>query len=182
MSNRHRSASLLVLSSCLMLGLALPACGKAGAEKAPQRKLTVKIGGAAAPDAVTANIAEFDPMADIALDMDKYGSARPDEYMVQQEFFNAFDGIGACVDAEKARRKTDETFDGDVTVAVKLNPSQHRPFGVNATLPSGFEKSTKLKDCMREEVAKVKYPKYDGPPVVVQFEFELDPGYVWVEE
>ena len=33
-----------------------------------------------------------------------------------------------------------------------------------------------------EEVAKVDFPKYDGPPVVVEFEFELDPGWVWVEE
>ena len=163
--------------------LGLPACGKSGPQnKASQRKVTVKIGGAAAPGAVTANIAEFDPSADISLDMDKYGSERPDQYAVQQAFFAAFDGIGACIDAEKERRKTDEQFEGDVSMAVKLNPEKPRPFGVNATLPEGFEKATKLKDCMREEVAKVQFPKYDGPPVVVEFEFELDPGWVWVEE
>jgi hypothetical protein len=166
-----------------MLSLALPACGKSGSQnKASQRKVTVKIQGAAAPGAVTANVAEFDRNADIALDMDRYGSQRPDQYAIQQAFFGAFDGIGACVDAEKQRRKVDEQFEGDVSMAVKLNPEKPRPFGVNATLPEGFEKATKLKDCMREEVAKVKFPTYDGPPVVVEFEFELDPGWVWVEE
>jgi hypothetical protein len=183
MSNSHRRASLVLLSSCLMLGLALPACGKAGSKnKAQQRKVTVKIGGATAPGAVTANVAEFDPNADISLDMDKYGSDRPDEYAVQQAFFAAFDGISVCVEAEHQRRKSDDTFEGDVTMAIKLNPEQPRPFGVNATLPSGFEKSDKLKSCMREAVGTVEFPKYDGPPVVVEFEFELDPGYVWVEE
>ncbi|MFO7565848.1 MAG: hypothetical protein R6X02_24615 [Enhygromyxa sp.] len=175
--------ALVLLSSCLMLGLALPACGKSGSQnKASQRKVTVKIGGASAPGAVTANIAEFDPHADIAFDLDRYGSERPDEYAIQQAFFAAFDGIGACVDAEKQRRKTEEQLQGDVSMAIKLNPEKPRPFGVNAILPEGFEKSTKLKDCMREEVAKVQFPKYDGPPVVVEFEFELDPGWEWVDE
>ena len=42
-----------------------------------------------------------------------------------------------------------------------------RTIGVNATLPSGYEKSTKLEDCLREAAANAAYPKYDGPPVVV---------------
>lgn len=183
MSITNRRARLVLVSSCLMLGLALPACGKSGSrDKASQRKVTVKIGGATAPDAVTANVAEFDPNADISLDMDKYGSERPDEYAIQQAFFAAFDGIATCVDDEHKRRNTDEQFPGDVSIAVKLNPEQHRPFGVNATLPDGFEKAAKLKDCMREEIAKVPFPKYDGPPVVVEIEFELEPAYIWVEE
>jgi hypothetical protein len=131
---------------------------------------------------VTANVAEFDRTADISLDMDKYGSERPDEYAVQQAFFAAFDGIGGCVEAEHNRRKTElsDTFDGDVTMSIKLNPEQPRPFGVNATLPEGFEKSDKLKDCMREAVGAVEFPSYNGPPVIVDFEFELDPE--WVDE
>jgi len=178
---RPRSASFLLLTSCLMLGLALPACGKSGTKsKTSQRKLNVKIGGASASNAVTANIAEFDPLADISLDMDSYGSERPDAYGVQQTFFSAFDDINDCVEAEKKRRKTpeDEVFDGDVSMAVKLNPSKGRPFGVNATLPEGFEKAEKLKTCMREAAGKLAYPTYNGPPVIVDFEFELDPGYV----
>jgi hypothetical protein len=64
----------VVLASCLLLGLALPACGKSGTQgKTSQRNVTVKVGGAAAPGSVTANVAEFDPNADISLDMDKFG-------------------------------------------------------------------------------------------------------------
>lgn len=178
MSTTHRSANLVLLTSCLMLGLALPACGKSGSQdKAQQRKVTVKVGGAAAPSAITANVASFDPTADVSLDMDKYGSERPDEYEVQQAFFGAFGDIDGCVLAEKDRRKTEEQLQGDVSMAVKLNPSKGRPFGVNAELPAGFEKATKLETCLREAAGTVGYPTYDGPPVVVEFEFELDPGY-----
>ncbi len=178
MSNRP-----LLALSCLLLGLALPACSKADPKsKAAQRKLTVKLAGAADPGAVTANIAEFDPNADVSLDMDKYGSERPDEYEVQQAFFAAFDRINECVLAEHERRKSEEQFPGDVSMAVKLNPEAPRPFGVNATLPSGFEEAEQLETCMREAVGDVQFPTYDGPPVVVEFEFELDPGFVWVEE
>lgn len=182
MSIAKRRVSLVLLSSFLLLGLALPGCKSKPQAKQQQRKVTVKIGGAAAPNAVTANIAEFDPNGDIALDMDKFGSERPDEYAIQQAFFAAFDGIGACVAAEHERRNSDEQFEGDVSIAVKLNPEKPRPFGINATMPSGFESATELKDCMREEVAKVEFPTYDGPPVVVEIEFELEPEWIWVEE
>jgi hypothetical protein len=184
MSITHRRASLVLLSSCLMLGLTLPACGKSDSKDKPQqRKVTVKIGGAAAPGPVTANVAEFDPNADISLDMDdKYGNERPDEYEVQQAFFAAFETIGGCVEAEHKRRGSDEQFEGNVYMAVKLNPEKHTPFGVNATLPDGFEEASKLKTCMREAVGEVKFPKYDGPPTVVEIEFELEPEWVWVDE
>jgi hypothetical protein len=163
-----------------LAGLALPACGKSPANsKTSQRKVTMKIGGAAAPGAVTANVAGFDPNADVVLDLDKFGSERPDQYEVQQAFFGAFEPIGHCVESEKQRRKSpDVVFDGDVTLAVKLNPSTGRPFGVNAQMPSGFEKADKLSNCLREAAGGVRYPVYDGPPLVVEFEFELDPGYI----
>jgi hypothetical protein len=180
---RHRSSRFRLLTACSMLGLALPACGKSGSQtQASQRKLTVKIGGATAGGAVTANVAEFDRFADIALDMDGQGSERPDAYAVQQAFFGAFGDIGECVEDEKKRRKTEAVFEGDVTMSVKLNPSKGRPFGVNAGLPSGFEQATKLKTCLREAAGKVDFPTYDGPPVIVDFEFELDPGYIEDDE
>jgi len=71
---------------------------------------------------------------------------------------------------------------GDVVIAVKLNPKSSKPFGVNATMPEKYSSATKLKDCLREAAAAAPYPKWDGPPRVVEFEFELDPGSVWVEE
>lgn len=169
----------VVLASCMMIGLALPACGKSGSQnKASQREVKVKIGGATAPGSVTANIAEFDPTADITLDMDKYGSERPDDYVVQQAFFNTFGALDECVWAEKDRRGSEDQLLGDVSMSVKLNPESPRPFGVNATMPEGYAKSVKLKDCLREAAASAGYPTYDGPPLIVDFEFQLDPGFV----
>jgi hypothetical protein len=164
----------------------LPACSKSAdqAEQKPQRKLKMKMGGTAPADAVTANIAEFDPNADVLLDMDSYGAEQPDEFAIQQAFFNQFEAIGQCVIDEHERRKDDldVQFPGDVLIAVKLNPKSSRPFGVNATMPEGFEDATKMKDCLREAAADARYPKWDGAPRIVEFEFELDPGSVWVEE
>lgn len=161
----------------------LPACSKSAEDKQPpQRKLKMKMGGTAAPDAVTANVAEFDANADVLLDMDSYGGEIPDEFAIQQAFFGQFEAIGQCVFDEKDRRKSEDQMLGDVVIAVKLNPKSSRPFGVNATMPEGYEKAAKLKDCLREAAADARYPKWDGPPRVVEFEFELDPGSVWVEE
>jgi hypothetical protein len=179
MSHKLRR-SHLVLASCLMLGVALPACGKSQTKDkaSSKREVKVKVGGAAAPNAVGANIAEFDPNADISLDMDKYGTERPDEYQVQQAFFGQFGAIDECVWAEKDRRGSERQLPGDVALSVKLNPEQSRPFGVNATMPDGLSKAEKLANCLREAAASAPYPTYDGPPVVVDFEMELDPGYV----
>ena len=168
---------LLVASALL---LALPACGKSGNTankgKAKQRTLEVKVGGPAAPNAVTANIAEFDPNADVTLDING-GTERPDEYAVQQAFFDQFGAIDECVWNYKEGKRIDGQLAGDVSMAVKLNPTESRPFGVNATMPEHFEKATKLKDCLRNAAADAPYPTYDGPPLIVDFEFELDPGY-----
>jgi hypothetical protein len=180
------STTARVVALVLASVFTLPACSKSAeqGQQQPQRKLKMKMGGAAAPDAVTANIAEFDPNADVLLDMDSYGGELPDEFAIQQAFFNQFEAIGQCVIDEHDRRKDapDVQFPGDVSIAVKLNPKSSRPFGVNATMPEGFEKATKMKDCLREAAADARYPKWDGPPRIVEFEFELDPGSVWVEE
>ena len=176
------SLPLLVASALL---LALPACGKSGNTanqkgqgKAKQRTLEVKVGGPAAPNAVTANVAEFDPNADVTLDING-GTERPDDYAVQQAFFDQFGSIDECVwnyKEGKGLREEDQLM-GDVSLSVKLNPTESRPYGVNAAMPEPFDKATKLKDCLREAAASAGYPTYDGPPVIVDFEFELDPGY-----
>jgi hypothetical protein len=172
----------LISLACLLV-LAVPACGKSGNPgKTSQRKVTVKIGGASTPGSVTANVAEFDPNADVSLDMDKFGSERPDQYSIQQAFFGQFGALDECVLAEKDRRGDEAQLLGDVSMAVKLNPEQSRPFGVNASMPDAHAKATKLQDCLREAAASAPYPTYDGPPVVVDFEFELDPGFIEVEE
>lgn len=176
---------LPLLLSCLGLVLALPACGKsgntAGKTKAKQRNVQVKLGGPAAPNAVTANVAEFDPNAAVELDLNG-GSERPDDYAVQEAFFGQFAALDECVWAEKDRRKSEDQLPGDVTLQVKLNPAGNTPYGVNAEMPERLAKATKLQTCLREAAAEAPYPSYDGPPVVVDFVTEVDPGSEWVEE
>ena len=177
MSTSSRVQPLLLLASCLTLAVALPACKKSGgANGKKQRKVTVKVGGAAAPNSVTANVADFDPNADVSLDMEGFGSERPDEYAIQQAFFGQFGALDECVWAEHDRRNSEKQLAGDVTMMVKLNPAEHRPFAVNAQMPDGAD-GDKLTNCLREAAADAPYPTYDGPPVVVDFEFELDPGF-----
>jgi len=131
--------------------------------------------------AAMASIASFDPNEDIAFDLDAYGSARPDQYAIEQAFATRYGAFDDCVAAEKKRRHKDEQLPGDVAMAVKLNPKSNKPFAVNASLDPGAE-SKKLNDCLRDAAAAATYPEYDGPPVQVKFSFELDPGSVEVEE
>ena len=58
----------------------------------------------------------------------------------------------------------------------------NRPLGVNAQLSEQVKQRLQLRECLRGAVADGKYPAYEGPPVVVDFSFELDPGSVYVEE
>ncbi len=134
-------------------------------------------GGSKGTRSVTASIGSFDPNADVTLDLDKYGSERPDDYGVQQAFNNQFGALDECVMAEKERRHSDKQLKGDVVVEVLLNPLKEETPKVNATMPKSLAKSTELTECVREAAANADYPKYDGPPVVAKFEFELDPGY-----
>ena len=127
---------------------------------------------------VTANIATFDPDADVNFDLDAYGSERVDEYQVQEAFNASFEKMDTCVwDYKETKGLTEETLGGDVKIAIKLNPKKDKPFAVNAELPKAFSKDKKLNNCLREAAASVAYPTYDGPPQVAEFEFELDPGY-----
>ena len=165
-------------ASCLLL--ALPACGKsgntAGKSQSKQRQVEFKVEGTAKPNAVTANIAKFDPNADMVLDING-GTARPDDYAVQEAFFGQFGALDECVWAEKDRRGSEDQLPGDVTISVKLNPEGSTPFGVNADMPERLAKAEKLETCMREAAAGAPYPTYDGPPLIVEFETEIDPGY-----
>ena len=167
-ANLVRSLGLLTLVSAF----ALPTVGC----KKPDKRRGTRT--------VKATIAEFDP-ASMTVDLDKYGSERVDDWEVQQAFNRSFDGLDQCVFAakEKAGMKPEDTLDGDVDFAVKLNPKEDKPFGVNAQLSSKkWGGNEDLKDCLREAVAGVGFPTYDGPPQVAEFSTQLDPGSEWVEE
>lgn len=153
------------------LAAAVIAAPMAGCKKAPN--------GRSGKRTVKAAIAEFDPEADVVLDLDKYGGERVDEWAVQQAFNRSFDGLDKCVADAKGKLgvKAGGQLDGDVDFAVKLNPKSGKPFAVNAKLTSGkLEKNASLKTCMREAVAGVGFPTYDGPPQVAEFSTQVDPG------
>jgi len=137
------------------------------------------LGGTMTAFAATSTVPEFDPNADVVLDMEG-GSERPDEYLVLQAFERQFSAFDRCVEA--AKQGEDVRLPGEVEVEVLLNPKGNRPLGVNAQLSSQLKQQQQLRDCLRTAVAEAKYPAYEGPPVVVDFSFELDPGTVWVEE
>lgn len=168
-ANLTRTLGLL----SLVTAFALPAVGCKKPDTGRKGKRTVK-----------ATIAEFDP-ASMTIDLDKYGTERVDDWEVQQAFNRSFDGLDTCVAKakEKAGVSVGDALDGDVDFAVKLNPKEDKPFAVNATLSaSKLNKDQDLKDCLRDAVAGVGFPTYDGPPQVAEFSTQLDPGSDYVEE
>jgi hypothetical protein len=136
---------------------------------------------------VKAKIAEFDPNAVMELNMGDGGGGggqRPDEYQMELAFNQSFGAIDECVVAAKDKlgMKADGQLKGDLDIAVKLNPAKSRPLGVNAKLPQRYAKNELLSECLREAVASVPFPTYDGPPIVVEFSTQLDAGTVYEED
>ncbi len=124
-------------------------------------------------EASASKVPTFDPHATINLDHYN-GSERPDERQVMAAFETRNGRIDACVaKARGAKRK----LDGDAEISILLNPAGHSPKGVNARVPRGMSKGKTLKQCLRQAVASADYPSYNGPPIVVEFEFEIDPGF-----
>ncbi|MEM7153966.1 MAG: hypothetical protein AAF799_14040 [Myxococcota bacterium] len=167
----HQSPVRLgILLSSTLVALAASGC------KNPEIKA-----GNRAQRTVKANVASFDPNADVVLDLDKYGSERPDEYATQMAFNQAFEPMDECVLSAKERKKMQPEsvlHDGMMDFAVKLEGKSGKAAAVNATLPGKLDNDGKLKDCVRNAVAGVQFPSYDGPPVVVEFSTEVDPGYM----
>lgn len=143
-----------------------------------QRLLAAMVAGliGLASSTVSANttVPTFDPNESTVMDMDA-GGERPDKQQVLDAFSRQYDAIDQCVMTTKP--KTDGELEGDAHVAVLLNPKGATPLGVNAELPEQVKKNGKLKECLRTAVARADYPSYDGPPIVVEFDFELDPGF-----
>lgn len=139
------------------------------------------LGGAAGTANAAANttVPTFDPNADSVMDMDG-GGERPDQQRIVEAFSRQYDAIDACVVDSKGDR--DRTLEGEAHVAVLLNPKGATPLGVNTELPGGSKKDRELRECLRAAVATADYPSYDGPPIVVEFDFELDPGFEEVPE
>ncbi len=170
-----RTTTLRSLALCsIVVGLALPMAGCKKAPKGRNGKRTVK-----------AAIAEFDPNEDVTLDLDKFGTDRVDEWQVQQAFNRSFEGLDKCVVAAKAEAglSADTQLEGDVGFAVKLNPKDPKPSAVNVNVAAGkWAKKKSLTDCLRNAVAEVGFPTYDGPLQVAEFDTQRDPGSEVEEE
>lgn len=134
------------------------------------------LGGAAgtANAATSTTVPTFDPNEDVVMDMDA-GGERPDKQRIVEVFSRQYDAIDACVIDSKGDKG--RTLEGEAHVAVLLNPKGATPLGVNTELPGGSKKDRELRECLRAAVATADYPSYDGPPIVVEFDFELDPGF-----
>ena len=137
--------------------------------------------GRAGKRTVKASIADFDPKAEVQFNLDEWGTKRVDDYEVEQAFNRSFDAMDKCVAQAKSKAGMgpEDVIAGDVDFAVKLNPKKARPFAVNAEFSGSTKKWTnnkQLKDCLREAVAGVGFPTYDGPPQVAEFYTQIDPG------
>lgn len=110
----------------------------------------------------------FDPNADVVLE--DTGGERPDEYTIEAAFKAQNDALDQCAKQVEGAKK------GNAKVEVLLNPKGNRPLGVNAQLPSGLRNNTALRECVRAATAAAAFPAYDGPPVVVDLDFKIDPG------
>lgn len=150
---------------------------RGGAMAAVAAFIGTLLSGHPASAAASSTVPEFDPNADVVLDMNA-GGERPDEYSVLQAFEQQYEAFDGCV--AKAKKRAEQKLPGDVEVAVLLSPKGKRPLGVNAQLSTKVSSSEPLRQCLRSAIAAAPYPAYDGPPVVVQFSFELDPGSEYV--
>ena len=132
----------------------------------------VGLSGATA-SATTATVPSFDPDATTELTSD--GGERPDEFVLLGAFERQRAQMDRCV--EQAKGGEDVTLQGTATMEVLLNPEGARPLGINAEVSSDAPENPGLVDCLRSATASAPYPGYDGPPVVVEFDFEIDAGY-----
>lgn len=163
----HTPQSLGALALATLMAVAATGC------KEPE----IKQAGRSSGRTVKATIGSFDPNADVTLDLEKYGSDRPDDYAVQMAFNQSFAALDQCVLAAKERKgiAPDTQLEGDLDLQVRLEPTG-KAVGVNTTLPGAWSKDEALQSCIRDAVAGVQFPPYDGPPVVAEFYTQLDAG------
>jgi hypothetical protein len=152
---------------------------RAGARAAVAAFVAAMLGSTAASAAASATVPEFDPNADVVIDMNG-GGERPQDFQVMEAFEQQFGEFDQCIARAKQGKETQ--LDGDVDVQVLLDPKGDRPLGINAALPGKTGKDKGLRECLRSAVAAARFPSYNGPPIVVEFNFQLDPGYEEVQE
>jgi hypothetical protein len=138
----------------------------------------VGLGSTAASANQNATVPGFDPNATVQLEAE--GGERPDEFYLLAAFEQQQEVMDRCVEA--AKDGNDEQLKGWGNMEVLLNPQGKRPLGINAKLDGEHAKNATLVECLRRATAGAPYPSYDGPPVVVEFNFELDAGHEIVDD
>lgn len=128
---------------------------------------------AASASANAAAVPTFDPNASTELQSD--GAERPDEFVLLGAFEQQRAQMDRCV--EQAKASDDEQLVGTATMEVLLNPAGKRPLGINGKVSDDAPSDPGLMECLRAATAAAPYPGYDGPPVVVEFDFEIDAGF-----
>ncbi len=137
----------------------------------------VGLSGMSASAAASTSVPTFDPNATTELTED--GVERPDEYVLLGAFENQRAQMDRCV--EVAKDGDDVQLQGTATMEVLLNPAGKRPLGINGKVSDDAPADAGLMECLRAATAAAPYPGYDGPPVIVEFDFEIDAG-VEIEE
>ena len=132
----------------------------------------VGLSGATASANVAA-VPNFDPNATTELTAE--GGERPDELVLLGACERQRGQMDRCVD--EAKSGNDVTFEGTATMEVLLNPAGARPLGINGRASEDAPKDAGLMECLRSATASAPYPGYDGPPVIVEFDFEIDAGF-----
>ncbi len=110
----------------------------------------------------------FDPNATV--EVQDTGGERPDEHVIEGAFKAQNEALDQCV------KQTKGAIKGKAKVEVLLNPAGNRPLGINAMLPKKLRSNAALRECVRTATAAAPFPAYDGPPVMVDLDFQIDPG------
>lgn len=152
-------------------------CGVAF-DKRAQGVLAAFFAGICGLSSITANAATsvptFDEHADVVIQ--DTGSERPDEHTIELAFKKQNDALDKCVEG------TGATVKGKAKVTVLLNPEGHRPLGINTKLPQALQNNADFRECVRGATAAAPFPAYDGPPVVVDLDFQIDAGSEYEED
>jgi hypothetical protein len=111
-------------------------------------------------------IPRYDPKADVEVGD---GSERPDDGAVKSQLRALEPDFDRCIADAIAAGVT--VGNGRVEFEFGLTPSG-RVAGVNAKAPAAI-KDSGVVPCLRKVIYDHRFPKYDGPPIPVDYSFEI---------
>lgn len=112
------------------------------------------------------DVPRYDPQADVELGD---GSERPDDAAVKAELRALEPAFDRCIADAVAAGVT--VGSGRVEFELGLTPTG-KIAGVNAKAPAAIRDSG-IVPCLRKVIFDHRFPKYDGPPMPVDYSFEI---------